>query len=136
MQYDEFLKRVQERANLDSQEETEQLIEVVMTALAEPLSREETNRLASQLPAQVKNVLARNREEPIPAKQTMRSFEPEEFYNRVKGRLSVSYQRGVEQSQAVMTVVREAVTPSIIDSLLQDLPDGYETLFMREGQRR
>ena len=136
MQYDEFIKLVQERAKLDSREDAERLIGITMVTLAEPMSREETNRLASQLPVQIKRLLEGHHEEPIPAKQTMRSFEIEEFYNRVKGRLGVSYQQGVDQVRAVMTVVREAVTPGIIDSLLQDLPDGYESLFTREGQGR
>ena len=136
MQYNEIVKRVQERANLDSQAEAGQLIEVIITALAEPLSREETNRLASQLPGELKTLLARNREEPIPAKQTMQTFEVEEFYNRVKGRLGVSYQQGVEQVQAVMSVVREAVPQSIIASVLRDLPEGYSKLFNAQGQGR
>lgn len=132
MNYDEFVQRVQERANLETREETERLIEITMVALAEPLSREETNRLGSQLPGELKRILAANREEPIPAKRTMRSFDVEEFHNRVKGRLSVSYQQGVTLSYAVTSVITEAVTEPIIDGILQDLPDGYAPLFRQQ----
>lgn len=133
MQFEEFVNRVQERANVD-RDEAAQLIDIVMTVLAEPLSRDETNLLASQLPAEVKTVLARNREEPIPSKQTMRSYSVEEFHNRVKARLGVRYQQGVAQAQAVLSVVGEAVPESVIDAVLRDLPEGYGPLFAPQGQ--
>lgn len=129
MQYDDFVEKVRERANLETREQAEHLIEVAMVALAEPLGREETNRLGSQLPVELKRLLASNREEPIPAKRTMQSFQVEEYYNRVKGRLDVSYRQGVEQANAVMSVLLEAVPNSIIAGMLGDLPDGYDKFF-------
>lgn len=129
MLYDEFINKVQDRAKLDAREDAEQLVAVTMTTLAEPLSREETNRLASQLPGELKQLLEKHHEEPIPAKQTMQSFNIEEYYNRVKARLGVSYREGVEQTNAVMSVLLEAVPNTIVASMLQDLPDGYDQVF-------
>jgi uncharacterized protein (DUF2267 family) len=129
MQYDEFINKVQERARLETRDEAVQLTEITLAALAEPLSREETNRLASQLPGELKRLLEKHHEEPLPARQTMQSFHIEEYYNRVKGRLGVSYRQGVEQANAVMSVLLEAVPNTIISSMLQDLPDGYDQVF-------
>jgi uncharacterized protein (DUF2267 family) len=129
MQYDEFVQRVQERTNLDTRADVENLIEVTLVALAEPLSRDETNLLASQLPGEMKRILTQNREEPIPAKMTMRSFNAEEFHNRVKARLNVTYQQGKQLSHAVTSVITEAVTEPVIDNILEDLPEGYAPLF-------
>jgi uncharacterized protein (DUF2267 family) len=129
MQYEEFVEKVRERANLETREEADHLIEVAFVALAEPLSREETNSLAAQLPAEIKRLLATNREEPIPAKRTMQTFDVEEYYNRIKARLGVSYRQGVEQANAVMSVLLEAVPNTVIASMLRDLPEGYDQVF-------
>lgn len=128
MQYETFLERVQQEANLDNRDDAEQLITVIFATLAEPLSRDETNRLASQLPSELKRLLNSRLEKPTHF-QTWESYNPEEFYNRVKGRLNISYQQGVQQVTAVMRVLVEAVPNTIISGMLKDLPEGYSTLF-------
>lgn len=126
MQYDEFLRQVQERAGLDSLDDARGLTETVLTTLAEPLSREVTNELAAQLPKELKTLLEEHHTDPVRA---MARYSAEEFVNRVKGRLDVTYQQGAELANAVLVVLRQAVSAGTMERVRADLPEDYERLF-------
>lgn len=126
MQYDEFIDRVQANAQFDDRQDAETLTAVTLATLAEPLSREATNLLASQLPKELKDLLTTHRAVPL---QGMQSYTLEEFNNRVKSRLSVTYQQGAALVYAVTTVLPDAVTPEVMERIQQDLPTEYASLF-------
>jgi uncharacterized protein (DUF2267 family) len=98
MQYDEFIEQVQARSRTTDRREAERLTEIVLSTLTEPLSREITNRLSSQLPKELKQLVEKHHTDPL---QTMKQYGLEEFYNRVKSRLDVTYSEGVRMAQAV-----------------------------------
>jgi len=133
MQYDEFIERVQARAQLDSRQDVETLTAITLATLAEPLSREATNLLASQLPKALKDVLLTHRAVPDVHAQTMQTYSLEEFYNRIKSRLSVTFHQGAALAQAVTLVLPDAITSEVMERVKQDLPAEYQVLFSADS---
>ena len=126
MQYSEFIDQVQERAELSDRQDAETLTSIVLATLAEPLSREATMLVASQLPGELKELMITHRAVPH---EGMQHYTLEEFHNRIKARLSVTFQQGVDAASAVTTVLAEAVTEGVMDQIKRDLPDEYRSLF-------
>ncbi|HXF65018.1 MAG TPA: DUF2267 domain-containing protein [Caldilineaceae bacterium] len=132
MQYDDFVRRVQEEAGLETSEEALRLTEAVLATLGERLYRSEQSDLAAQLPRGIKEFLVA-KQPPETTRGDVQRFSLEEFYNRVGARTGLRYARAVEQTQAVMAVLQEAVTPGEIEDILQELPAEYQKLFERNG---
>lgn len=128
MQYDEFISRVQEYANLDSPDDARRLTEVFLSALGEPLGATETTQLTSELPKELKAAVTANKPRETAASDVFK-YDLEEFYNRIKGRLDVPYHEGVRQAQAAARVLKEAVSSGQINDIVQELPDGWNALF-------
>ena len=61
-------------------------------------------------------------------------FNLEEFYNRVAARSEVGYPAAIKHSQAVIQVLREAVSRGELRDVLRELPDEYDELL--SGQPR
>src|SRR5215207_4047813 len=90
MQYDEFINRVQQYANIDNRAYAERMTRVFLATLGEPLSREETVGLAAQLPKELKGALTQTEPLETALSDTFK-IDLEEFYNRLKGRLDIPY---------------------------------------------
>jgi len=128
MQYNEFMERVQERANLDSQEDAARITEVVLATLGERLYRTEAAELEAQLPKELKGHFFA-RQPPENTRQDTDRFQLEEFYNRISARTDVNYSQAKKLTKSVMSVLREAVTPGEWQDALSTLPSEYAELF-------
>lgn len=130
MQYDEFLSRVQEAANLDSQDQAVEFSRVVLGTLGERIYRSRRDSLSAQMPNELKEMLGA-RTEPETTRKEVDRFSVEEFHNRVCARADISYDRAVEVSGSVMAVLREAVTPREWEELQAELPGDYDHILTR-----
>lgn len=126
MQTDEFVRRVQERANIESGDEALEIIEATLETLGERLPRNERADLTAELPGQLK-AYARRRLEPD-------QFTLEEFYNRVAARSGLGAPRAIEQAHVVMQVLQEAVSEGQLQDMRAQLPPEFEELFTGEPQ--
>ncbi len=128
MEYTEFIKRVQEAAELAGPDEAETAIEVVLGTLGELLSPLERRHLAAQLHKPMKEYVDRWVERPPRERSPRHHFNLEEFYNRIAARAGVRYPAAVQRSRAVMKVLREAVAAGELADLFRELPAEYEEL--------
>jgi uncharacterized protein (DUF2267 family) len=133
MEYNEFVKHVQETAELDSPEEALAAIQATLGTLGEMLSKTERDHLAAQLHKPLKECLYRWIERPGGPTRPHR-FSLEEFYNRVSARSNVGYPAAVRHSLAVMSVLQQAVSQGEMDDILRELPNGYEELLTGKPQ--
>jgi uncharacterized protein (DUF2267 family) len=121
MRYQNFIERVQEVARLESREEAARATAATLETLGERLSPREREELAAQLTGELKEHLG--------ARSPNALFPLEEFYDRVGARADLHYQDAVEQALAVITVLKEAVSPGEIEDVLTELPEEYGELF-------
>jgi uncharacterized protein (DUF2267 family) len=124
MQYEEFIRKVQEYAGIDSREDAVRAAEATLETLGERLTRKERDDLASQLPREIKEVPRR--------RQRAERFSLDEFLNRVMARADVGYPHAVKWSGAVLCVLQEAIAPGELEHILADLPAEYGELFGRK----
>jgi uncharacterized protein (DUF2267 family) len=127
MQYNEFINKVQQKANLNDSNEAARLVEVVLAALGERLYRTERDDLGSQLPVELKQALF-TEQPPENTRDDVRRFSVEEFYNRVRARTGAGYPDAVQQAKAVMAVLQDAVSAGEIADMMNTLPDEYREL--------
>lgn len=127
MQYTEFLNRVGERIGVDSREEAIEATEATLTTFGQRLDRTERNKLAAQLPNELKKLVT----QPYngQARQRIDRFGLEEFYKRVAARLDTRYTPAENVAKAVISVLEEAVTPGEIDDVLSGISSEYRQLF-------
>jgi len=128
MEYREFVKRVQETAELASAAEAVIATEAVLGTLGELLSPTQRRHLAAQLRKPLKDYVDRWVERPPREKTRPHRFSLEQFYTRVAARSGVRYPAAVRHSQAVMTALREAVAAGELADLFRELPQEYEEL--------
>jgi uncharacterized protein (DUF2267 family) len=134
MEYDEFIDRVQDRAELDSPEEAAVAVQATLGTLGEMLSPKERRDLAAELPKPLKDCLTLWVEQPPRELTHPHRFNLEEFYNRVAARSDVRYPAAVKHSQAVVQVLQQAVSRGELRDVLRELPDEYDELL--SGQPR
>ncbi len=128
MESQEFIKRVQEEAELAAPDEAAAAIEAVLGTLGEMLSPMERRHLSAQLPKSLKGYVTEWMERPPKEKGRPHRFGLEEFYQRVAARSDVRYPTAVRRSQAVMKVLREAVASGELADISRELPQEYEEL--------
>jgi uncharacterized protein (DUF2267 family) len=128
MEYQEFVKRVQDEAELAAPDDAATAMEAVLGTLGEMLSATERRHLAAQLPKSMKGYVTEWMARPPKEKGRPHRFNLEEFYQRVAARSEVRYPTAVKRSQAVMKVLREAVAQGELAHILQELPQEYEEL--------
>jgi uncharacterized protein (DUF2267 family) len=127
MEYDEFVKRVRETAELDSREQALRAVEATLGTLGELLSKTEREDLAAELHKPLKGYLHVWTEHPKGLNRPRR-FGLEEFYNRVAARSGVRHPAAVKHSRAVMKVLRQAVSQGELADVFRELPDEYDEL--------
>jgi uncharacterized protein (DUF2267 family) len=128
MEFKEFVKRVQEKAELVSPDKAVTAIEAVVGTLGEMLPPVERGHLAAQLPKPMKDYVSRWVQRPPKEIIRPHRFALEEFYNRVAARSNVRYPMAVKHSQAVMKALQEAVSLGELADIFRDLPQEYEEL--------
>jgi len=128
MESREFVKRVQDQAELAAPDDAVAAIEAVLGTLGEMLSPLERRHLAAQLHKPMKDYVSRWVQRPPKEIIRPHRFTLEEFYNRVAARSEVRYPAAVKHSQVVMLVLREAVAQGELDDVFRELPQEYEEL--------
>ncbi|MEU0740807.1 DUF2267 domain-containing protein [Streptomyces sp. NPDC006134] len=123
MKYEEFLARVRERGEYDSQDEAAKISEAVLAVLAERISPGESEDLASQLPGPLGASLRDARP------QRAESFGIEEFYRRVAERTGAHTRTAQWDASAVLTTVADAISGGELNQVISQLPSGYAVLF-------
>jgi uncharacterized protein (DUF2267 family) len=120
MKYDEFIRRVRERAKIESEEAALRAVEATLKTLGERLTDEEAAHLAAQLPPQIGLFLT--------VVDTNKTFDLTTFYQQVAQRESIGQPDSREHAQAVLSVVAETVTPGELRHVLDQLPDEFQDL--------
>ncbi|MHB0871006.1 MAG: DUF2267 domain-containing protein [Chloroflexota bacterium] len=118
MQYDRFVGLVQSRARLASEGEAVRAIHATLETLGERLFGGEADNLASQLPVEIGHYL----KEPAVSE----SFDLDEFYRRVSMREGIDLPLAIYHAKSVIEVLKEAVSPGVLDKLLDQLPEEYD----------
>lgn len=121
MQHDQFIGHVQDRADLDSRGSAEAATRATLETLGERLAGGEPDNLAAQLPPEIGLHLGRGDGRGDP-------FDVEEFYRRVAERQGPGTDTAdaAFHASAVLSVVRDAVTGSVLERVAAQLPPEYE----------
>lgn len=125
MDYDDFLRRVQQYAELADRDEARIASEATLNALSQCLPRVHRRHLAAQLPRDLKS--------PVLEVERTERVSPEEFYIRVAAHTGVPFHAAMKRAQAVMRVLREAVAPGELADIVAELPAGYDAVI--EGKQ-
>jgi uncharacterized protein (DUF2267 family) len=119
-----FVYEVIQRAGVPGRSEAERLTYAVLTTLGERLISQERDRLAAQLPGDLKPFLVHQ-----PPGQ---DYPLKQFYELVSQRADMASEQIVEQTRAVVSVLRDAVSTGEIQDVLDTLPPEFAELFGRE----
>lgn len=131
MRYDDFIRRVRQRAELDTDEEAMSVTNAVLATLGECLYRTERDKLTSELPKELTEVLYAERTRENRRQDTER-YRLEEFFNRVRARADIGGRETEQCTMAVLAVLREAVAPGTMAGIMDELPDEYRALLQTE----
>lgn len=121
MQYNEFVGQVQNRARLASSGEAVHAIRATLQTLGERLFGGETEHLAAQLPEEISVYLH--------MAERKGSFSLDEFFARVAKSEGIDLPDAVYHARAVISVLKEAVTPGEMADVRAQLPKDYDPLF-------
>ena len=133
MQYEEIIRRVQERGRIADPSKTELVIKAVLGTFGELVYRTEERQMAAQLPKQLRDVFYEYQPRER-GRADLGNYPLEEFFNRVKARASVTLQDAERLSHVVLSVLQEAVSPGEIDDVRTELPTRFQTLLHTSSQ--
>jgi uncharacterized protein (DUF2267 family) len=120
MEYEEFIARVAQHADL-SEEDAAKLTRATLATLAERISGGEARDLAAQLPVPLKTAL-------ISAHENADAFSVKEFVERTAERADTDADVAEVAIEAVLATLRDAVTPGEFDDVLSQLPADFQRL--------
>ena len=120
MDYATFTRTTAQRAGVP-EEAAERIEHATLRTLADRISGGEAQDLAAQLPGPLKDDLS-------PPREDAEAFGVDEFVRRVAERGDVGPDEARTGAVAVLTTVREAVTPGEFDDVLSQLPQEYREL--------
>lgn len=121
MDHDQFVAELQNRAQLDSQDEAVRAIRCTLTTLGERLQAGEAKDLAGQLPMEIDQFL-------LQADSGQR-FPYDEFLDRMADCEGVERSEAAYHARLVVQLVTETVYASEIQEVLSNLPEEYLDLF-------
>lgn len=125
MEYQTFVREVEERTDLSTAEEADDAIGATLVTLSERVPDETARNLAEQLPHEIGEYLT--------AADGSTSFGFDEFVARVLEREMVTdvaeRETARRHAQAVVAVLLDAVTSRKSDDVLSHLTTDYERLF-------
>lgn len=127
MRYDDFIRRVRRRADLDTDEEAITVTKAVLATLGECLYRTERDKLTSELPRELTDALYAEQPRENRRQDTER-FRLEEFFNRVRARGDIGGRQTEKCTMAVLAVLREAVASGTMAEVMKELPGEYDAL--------
>jgi uncharacterized protein (DUF2267 family) len=120
MDYETFTRAAAERAGLPV-DTVERVEHATLRTLADRISGGEAQDLAAPLPSRLQADLR-------PAHEEAAAFGVDEFVRRVAERGGVGPEEARTGTVAVLTTVREAVTPGEFDDVVSQLPQEYREL--------
>ncbi|MCU0491957.1 MAG: DUF2267 domain-containing protein [Chloroflexaceae bacterium] len=123
MQYQQFIKRVQDYVNIGDREEATRATSAALQTIAERLAGNEASELFAQLPKDLIAAL------PPDADQAYEKFGVDEFLRRVAERAGVDDASAQRYAQAVMKVLHEAVSPGEMRDVRVQFPPEFAVLF-------
>lgn len=131
MQYQEFVKSVQERAGVDSRDEALTLIRATLETLADHLAGNAPAKLAAQLPQEIGEIITNYKSgENAPGER----FGVEEFVNRVAMRAGIGEANTAALfASSVFAVLQDAVSREEFDKVRGTFPGEYNSLFDQEN---
>jgi len=127
VQFDEFIEAVAERADT-SRGEAQALVRATLRTLAERISGGEAEDLRAQLPRELKGDLASPEE-------NAQGFDVDEFVRRVAERTGLDATDARARVAAVLSVLRDAVSPGEFDDVLSQLGREFAELIEAADHR-
>lgn len=120
MQYEEIIENIQEMCGLEGGE-TAQAMETFLETMGERLDMSERNRLADQLPSELKASLDR--------RPNNSPFGLEEFYTRIAARQGLRYGAAVKRARCLAGILQRSISEGDMARLRANLQDEYAELF-------
>jgi uncharacterized protein (DUF2267 family) len=120
VKFEEFIRKVGERAGVPDRFEAEKTSVVVVQALCDRLTGKEANDLLAQLPAMFKEMIVVS---PAPLPISI-----DEFVGRIAEELEIPPDEARSRIRAVFGTLREAVTPGEFQDVLEQLDPTYADL--------
>jgi len=127
VQFDEFIEAVAERADT-SRGEAQALVRATLRTLAERISGGEAEDLRAQLPRELKGDLASPEE-------NAQGFDVDEFVRRVAERTGLDETAARARVAAVLSALRDAVSPGEFDDVLSQLGREFAELIEAADHR-
>ncbi len=122
MKCNEFIQEVVNRTGLDP--ETARIsLDAVVETLGERLTKTLRDKVAAELPVELKQVLSGDYGE-----RTVR-FDLEDFYVRVRARADTGYPEAVVRTRCVLSLLKEVLSPGIMNKIFSELPNEFQELF-------
>ncbi len=115
MKKDEFLKRIQEKAQIANKDEAVWVTDAVLKTLSDRLTEKEAFDLASQLPQELKGIVGG-------AKEKIIKMNRREFLERVAELLKTDLAEAGMYTKATFSVLKSAIQPGEIKDILAQLP--------------
>jgi len=125
VEYWEIITRFQQRAGVASREEAVRIVTAVVQTLSDCLDSKLATHLANQLPDALGDA----------ARFSIRRerLSIDGFYDRVAVRADKPALKAASLSNAVMQVLREALTPQDMSSIAESLPQEYLEMLSAPG---
>lgn len=123
MKYDQFIKHVQEEAQLNSREDAERATRATLETIKERIVGNEASQLAAQLPKELGQYLHGREGE------DGQYFKMDEFCQRVSAKEGVEQSVAVAHAKVVFAVLQQAVTPGEFADVRSNFSEDYEKLF-------
>ena len=120
MKFEEFIRKVGERAGIPDRFEAEKTSVVVVQALCDRLTGKEANDMLAQLPAMFKDMVV--------VSPAALPIAIDDFVGRVAEELGIPPDEARSRIRAVFATLREAVTPGEFQDVLEQLDPEYADL--------
>jgi uncharacterized protein (DUF2267 family) len=120
VKFEEFVRKVAERADVSDRFEAEKTAVVVLQALCDRLTGKEADDLLAQLPAMFKELVIAS-PSPLP-------ISADEFVTRVAAELEIAPGEARMRIRAVFATLREALTRGEYEDVLEQLDPEYADL--------
>lgn len=126
MDYNQFVKEVQEKASCQDKQQAVKAIQATLQTLSERLFQGEAEQLAAQLPRELQACM----KEP----ENRSKFHFEEFIQRVGRREGIDRRQAEQHARAVIEVLCQAVSSGEMEDVISQLPDDFSPLFGRPSK--
>jgi uncharacterized protein (DUF2267 family) len=120
----EFIRQVSERSGID-EKEARKRTQAVLYTLGERLSKSMRDKLASEIPNEMKEFIFGDWGE-----RTNR-FDLEDFYTRVVARAGIDFTTAVEETRCILSLLKEVISSGVMQDINAELPDQFQEVFGR-----